>query len=112
MLLLLAENLPDVLCHGVFLERLALNNSLAIRADRCGLIVEVGALTVGSIVQTFTPSRVTRGQEKSYFRFGGSALLMLAQSRRVRFDDDLIRATSEGVESRVRVGTRVAVKCR
>jgi phosphatidylserine decarboxylase len=76
------------------------------------LIVEVGALTVGSIVQTFTPSRVTRGQEKSYFRFGGSALLMLALASRVQFDDDLLNATGQGLESRVRVGTRVAVRRR
>jgi phosphatidylserine decarboxylase len=76
------------------------------------VIVEVGALTVGSIVQTFLPSRVKRGQEKSFFRFGGSALLMLAQARHVRFDDDLISATRDGLESRVRVGTRVAMKCR
>jgi phosphatidylserine decarboxylase len=76
------------------------------------LIIEVGALTVGSIVQTFTPSRVKRGQEKSYFQFGASALLMLAQESRIAFDDDLIRSTAEGVESRVRVGTRVAVKRR
>jgi phosphatidylserine decarboxylase len=76
------------------------------------LIVEVGALTVGSIVQTYTPSQVTRGQEKSYFRFGGSALLMLAQSNRVEFDEDLVRATGEGMESQVRVGTRVAVRIR
>ncbi len=73
------------------------------------LIIEVGALTVGSIVQTFTPSRVERGQEKSYFRFGGSALLMLAQTGCITFDDDLIRATAEGMESQVRVGRRVAI---
>jgi hypothetical protein len=35
---------------------------------------------------------------------------MLAQQDRIAFDDDLIRSTIEGVESRVRVGTRVAVK--
>jgi phosphatidylserine decarboxylase len=74
------------------------------------LIIEVGALTVGSIMQTFTAGKVTRGQEKSYFRFGGSAVLMLAQQNRIAFDDDLIRSTIEGFESRVRVGTRVAVK--
>ena len=76
------------------------------------LIVEVGALTVGSIVQTFTPSQVKRGQEKSYFRFGGSALLLLAQAHRVLFDADLIGATDQGVESRVRVGTRVGARRR
>jgi phosphatidylserine decarboxylase len=72
------------------------------------LVIEVGALTVGSIVQTYTPGRVARGQEKSYFRFGGSALLMLAQADRIVFDDDLLRATEEGLESRVRTGTRIA----
>lgn len=76
------------------------------------LIVEVGALTVGSIVQTFTPAHVSRGQEKSYFRFGGSALLMLAQANRITFDEDLVRSTAEGVESRVRVGSRIAVRAR
>jgi phosphatidylserine decarboxylase len=83
-----------------------------VETDKFGpvLIIEVGALTVGSIVQTFTPGRVTRGQEKSYFRFGGSALLMLAQSNRISFDDDLLRSTADGVESQVRVGTRVASK--
>ena len=92
------------------------NYRMVTRIDSDGfgplLIVEVGALTVGSIVQTFTPSRVTRGQEKSYFRFGGSALLMLALAPRIQFDDDLINATSKGLESRVRVGTRVAVRRR
>jgi phosphatidylserine decarboxylase len=85
-----------------------------IDSDRFGplLIVEVGALTVGSIVQTFAPSRVKRGQEKSYFRIGGSALLLLAQAEQVQFDEDLIVATSKGLESRVLVGTRVAVKAR
>ena len=83
-----------------------------IDSDRFGplLIIEVGALTVGSIVQTFTPSRVERGQEKSYFCFGGSALLMLAKADRITFDDDLTRATADGVESQLRVGTRVAVR--
>jgi phosphatidylserine decarboxylase len=92
------------------------NYRMVTRIDSQGfgplLIVEVGALTVGSIVQTFVPSPVTRGQEKSYFRFGGSALLMLALARYVQFDDDLIGATGKGLESRVRVGTRVAVKRR
>lgn len=74
------------------------------------LLIEVGALTVGSIVQTFAPGRVTRGQEKSYFRFGGSAILMLAHTNRIAFDEDLTRSTIEGIESQVRVGTRIAVR--
>jgi phosphatidylserine decarboxylase len=92
------------------------NYRMVTRLDTDGfgplLIVEVGALTVGSIVQTFTPAQVRRGAEKSYFRFGGSALVLLAQSPQVVFDEDLITATTQGVESRVRVGTRVGVRRR
>ena len=105
--------------HPIALEAGApsfVNHRMVTRLDTDGfgplLIVEVGALTVGSIMQTFTPSRVTRGQEKSYFRFGGSALLMLALAERVEFDDDLLSATRQGLESRVRVGTRVGVRRR
>jgi phosphatidylserine decarboxylase len=76
------------------------------------MIIEIGALTVGSIVQTFAQPEVRRGEQKSYFRFGGSALVMLAPADRIRFDDDLIRSTTEGIESRVRVGTRVAISSR
>jgi phosphatidylserine decarboxylase len=37
------------------------------------LLLEVGATCVGSIVQTFTPgAAITKGDEKGYFRFGGS----------------------------------------
>ena len=105
--------------HPIALEKGApsfANYRMVTRIDSDGfgplLIIEVGALTVGSIVQTFTPARVVRGQEKSHFRFGGSALLMLAQADRIAFDDDLIRATGDGLESRVRVGTRIASRRR
>jgi phosphatidylserine decarboxylase len=103
--------------HPIALERGApsfANYRVATRIDSDVfgplIIIEVGALTVGSIVQTFTSARVTRGQEKSYFRFGGSALVLLALASRVAFDDDLIRSTGEGLESKVRVGARVAVR--
>jgi phosphatidylserine decarboxylase len=103
--------------HPIALEKGApsfANYRVVTRVDSEGfgplLIIEVGALTVGSIVQTFTPTRVIRGQEKSYFRFGGSAILMLMQKNRIWFDEDLIGSTNEGIESRVRAGTRVAVK--
>jgi phosphatidylserine decarboxylase len=103
--------------HPIALEKGApsfANYRMVTRIDSDGfgplLIIEVGALTVGSIVQTFTPSSIRRGQEKSYFRFGGSALLLLAQRNRITFDEDLIRSTAEGLESKVRAGTRIAVK--
>jgi phosphatidylserine decarboxylase len=79
-------------------------------SDAFGLLVlvDVGALLVGTIVESYRPGRVVRGAEKGYFRFGGSTVVLLAQASRVLLDDDLLAATRDGVESRVRMGTRIA----
>jgi phosphatidylserine decarboxylase len=71
-------------------------------------VIEVGALCVGTIVQTFSPGQVTRGQEKGIFRFGGSTVIVLLEPGRARFDADLTEASARGLETLVRMGTRVA----
>jgi phosphatidylserine decarboxylase len=70
-------------------------------------IVEVGALCVGTIVQTYAPGHVARGQEKGTFRFGGSTIVLLALPGAVRPDADLLESTSGGVETFVKMGTRI-----
>jgi phosphatidylserine decarboxylase len=77
----------------------------------CGrlLQIEVGALTVGSIVRTYESGRVKRGQEKGYFRFGGSTVILLAEPGRVFPDQDLLDATAQGLETLVKVGTRIGL---
>lgn len=74
------------------------------------VLVEVGALTVGTIVQTYRPGRVARGREKGYFRFGGSTTVVLLEPGRVRWDDDLVQSSAEGVETLVDVGTRIGAR--
>jgi phosphatidylserine decarboxylase len=74
------------------------------------LLVEVGALCVGKIVQTYFPGPVRRGVEKGYFRFGGSTIVLVASRGAVRLDEDLVKATAEGVETLVRMGTRLGCR--
>jgi phosphatidylserine decarboxylase len=76
---------------------------------RCGRIlqIEVGALTVGSIVQTYEPGPVRKGQEKGFFRFGGSTVILLTEYAAVNPDKDLLDATAKGLETLVKVGTRI-----
>jgi phosphatidylserine decarboxylase precursor len=55
------------------------------KSDNFGdvLYVEVGATSVGSIIQTFTPGKhVSRGEEKGYFKFGGSTVLLFLKGIR------------------------------
>jgi phosphatidylserine decarboxylase len=77
----------------------------------CGRMVqvEVGAMTVGSVVQTYKRGPVKRGQEKGYFHFGGSTVILLTERGRVVPDEDLLDATARGLETFVKVGTRIGL---
>lgn len=70
-------------------------------------MIEVGAMTVGTIVQTFAPGRVARGQEKGTFRFGGSTVVLLFEPGRVQFDADLLAASARGLEVHVKAGEAI-----
>lgn len=72
-------------------------------------LVEVGAICVGAIVQTYTPGApVLKGQEKGYFEFGGSTQVLLVEKDRVDVDADLCENSASGVETRVLMGERIA----
>lgn len=70
--------------------------------------VEVGAMMVGSIVQLMPhggPCR--RGDEKGYFQFGGSTIVMVVEPGRIRVDDDIRRYSGRGIETLVHSGEGV-----
>jgi phosphatidylserine decarboxylase len=72
--------------------------------------VEVGALFVGTIVQSHTESTFQRGQEKGYFLFGGSTVIVVGQPGAWRPEDDLLEKTAQGIESFVTLGSKIAHK--
>lgn len=72
------------------------------------IMAEVGATMVGSIVQTYTGDTAVKGMEKGYFKFGGSTVILLFERGKVRIDEDLLRNTSNLLETEVRMGERVA----
>lgn len=58
--------------------------------------IEVGATCVGSIHQTYEANKiVAKGQEKGYFSFGGSCLILLFEKDRISFDADLCGSSLE-----------------
>ena len=70
--------------------------------------LEVGATNVGSWDYTFTPGPVVKGQEKGFFRFGGSLTITLFARDRVRLADDLVTQAAVHREVYARVGDRMA----
>ncbi len=72
-------------------------------------IIEVGALGVGSILQTYGNRReVQRGDEKGYFKFGGSTVILLGQAGRWIPDSDILEQTQKGYETYLQLGQKVA----
>lgn len=74
------------------------------------LFVEVGATFVGSIHQTYTPEKpVKKGEEKGYFEFGGSCIVLLFEKGRIKFDPDLVENTQKGFETLAHYGESLGV---
>jgi phosphatidylserine decarboxylase len=71
-------------------------------------IVAVGAMLVGSI--KYVPgvdqigAHVRRGQCLGAFYYGGSTVIVVYPRGEVTLDDDLVKNSTEGVETLVKVG--------
>ena len=71
-------------------------------------LVEVGALTVGSLRQSFAPAtRVAKGTRKGTFALGGSTVVLVFAPGAIELDQDLLARTRQGVETYVRWGERL-----
>jgi phosphatidylserine decarboxylase len=71
------------------------------------VMAEVGATMVGSMVQTFKGSSVNKGEEKGYFKFGGSTVVLLFEKNKIHIDEDLLINTAKGYETSVKMGERI-----
>lgn len=76
------------------------------------LFIEIGALNVGSIKQTFIPGRpYKKGDEKGYFGLGASALVLLFEKGKICFDEDLKQFSKIGLEALCLLGQSLGRKC-
>ena len=71
------------------------------------LIMEVGALLVGKIVNHHVTSNVNRGQEKGYFQFGGSTVVLLLKAGQAVIDPDILLNSQNEIETVVRYGEKI-----
>jgi phosphatidylserine decarboxylase len=70
--------------------------------------IEVGALLVGKIHQNLRGGgRFFRGQEKGYFEFGASTIVMVFKPPVVVIDEDVAEYSKRGIETRVQYGSAI-----
>ncbi|KAK4168837.1 phosphatidylserine decarboxylase-domain-containing protein [Cladorrhinum sp. PSN259] len=72
------------------------------------MVICIGAMMVGSTVITRKAGdEVKRGEELGYFKFGGSTLVVLFETGKMVFDDDLVDNSTTALETLIRVGMSV-----
>ena len=72
------------------------------------LMMEVGAMMVGRITNhEAEPGYVTRGEEKGYFEFGGSTIILLTQKGAVLPRKNILYRSARGEETRIRQGEKI-----
>lgn len=69
--------------------------------------MEVGALMVGKISNYHQELEVTKGQEKGRFEFGGSSIVLLLDSQKVKLNKELLINTENGYETMIRMGQAI-----
>ena len=80
-----------------------------LQSDHFGKLIqmEVGALLVGKIMNHPRGSVVRKGWEKGRFAFGGSTVILMTQKGAAEPDEDILKNSLRGIETKVHVGERV-----
>lgn len=70
--------------------------------------IDVGAMTIGRIIQRhLVGATVKRGEERGYFMYGGSTVVLLGEPGAWTPDADIIDNTTQHIETIVRLGTAI-----
>ena len=80
-----------------------------LKTENFGEIIqmEVGAMMVGKIVNHKKKS-FKRGEEKGYFLFGGSTIVIMVKEGIIEIDEDILNNSKEGIETKVKQGEKIA----
>ena len=71
--------------------------------------IEIGALLVGRIIN-HNLNTFKKGEEKGYFAFGGSTIVLLFKENIITIDNDIIEKSKEGIETKVKLGEKIGEK--
>jgi phosphatidylserine decarboxylase len=72
--------------------------------------IEVGAICVGKIVQSHKGEHFKRGEEKGYFLFGGSTVILLGEPGKWSPAADLLEWSAKGIEVYLKLGSKMGQK--
>lgn len=71
--------------------------------------IEIGALNVGKI-NNYPLTNFKKNQEKGYFSFGASTIILLFKKDTIIPDQEIIKRTKKNIETKVKLGTTIGLK--
>lgn len=74
------------------------------------IMIEVGAMMVGKITNNKSIKKFKKGDEKGYFEFGGSTIILFVKEDKVIIDDDILLNSTLGKETIVSCGEKIGVR--
>lgn len=72
--------------------------------------VEIGAMGVGRIVNHHNEHKYKKGEEKGYFEFGGSTIVLLIKKNVIDIDEDILNNSKLNIETNVKYGEKIGIK--
>ena len=72
--------------------------------------VDVGAMMVGKITNNKTIKEFKKGDEKGFFEFGGSTIILFVKDKKVIIDNDILLNSTLGKETIVSCGEKIGIK--
>ncbi len=72
--------------------------------------VDVGALLVGKITNNKEITSFKKGEEKGYFEYGGSTIILFVPDKKIIIDNDILLNSTLGKETVVSCGEKIGIK--
>ena len=70
--------------------------------------VEIGAMGIGRIKNNHEEYKYKKGEEKGYFEFGGSTIVILVKKNTLNVDKDILENSKNNIETIVKYGEGIA----
>lgn len=74
--------------------------------------IDIGAIIVGRIKNHHEDYKFTKGEEKGYFEFNGSTIVLLFKKGYIDIDEDILINSKNGIETIVKYGEKIGTKKR
>jgi phosphatidylserine decarboxylase len=69
--------------------------------------IDIGALGVGRIKNHHREYKYFKGEEKGYFEFGGSTIVLLFKKNTITIDKDILDNSKDNIETIVKYGEKI-----